>query len=207
MQRVRAGVPVHIILKRLIAPVLENDTGITGIRAQLGSSGLNASLSPIRKWFQAASASTSCALSVSGADAGNAKSAQALKEKRWTPGLASVFRNPEPGHRGGEIHEAPRGLHEHLAVIPIDIAAGRPDVTWDFGSWHHGAERRGHQRNARRAVRTVDRGTLAAASIKPHAPAVFLIGVFREFMELSMLVTDEFKRFRPDLVSRPGLSK
>ena len=118
-----------------------------------------------------------------------------------------LFENPEPGHRGGEIHEAPRGLHEHLAVIPIDIAAGRPDVTWDFGSWHHGAERRGHQRNARRAVRTVDRGTLAAASIKPHAPAVFLIGVFREFMELSMLVTDEFKRFRPDLVSRPGLSK
>ena len=118
-----------------------------------------------------------------------------------------LFEDPEPGHRGGEIHEAPRRLHEHLAVIPIDIAAGRPDVTRDFGSRHHGAECRGHQRNARSAVRTVNRGSLAAASIKPHAPEVIHIGVFRELMKFSVRIPDEFKRFRPDLVSRPGLSE
>ena len=118
-----------------------------------------------------------------------------------------LFEDPEPGHRGSEIHEAPRGLHEHLAVIPIDITAGRPDVTWDFGSRHHGAERRGHQRDARSAVRTVDRGSLAAASIKPHAPEVIHIGVFRELMKFSVRIPDEFKRFRPDLVSCPGLSE
>ena len=208
VQRVRAGVPVHIVLKRLIASVLEKrhrhhrDQGAARLLRLKRVFISHPEMVPggIREHFLRAFGFR-----------------RRCREREERPGIEGktvdarprecLFEDPEPGHRGGEIHEAPSGLYEHLTVIPIDIAAGRPDVTRDFGSRHHGAECRGHQRNARRAVRTVDRGSLAAASIKPHAPEVIHIGVFRELMKFSVRIPDEFKRFRPDLVTRPGLSK